>query len=100
MRVGGVGRHALSRAADAADARRRGRARLHGQAMWISYKGFMLKPVAADDPCGSASMLIVTGPDGAQRASGVLGYFADSDEACRYAIEHGIAEIDQLGSGF
>jgi hypothetical protein len=65
--------------------------------MWISYKGFVLRPVAAEDSCGSASMLIVTNPDGQQRASGVLGYFADSDEACRHALEHGIAEIDRLG---
>jgi hypothetical protein len=65
--------------------------------MWISYKGFVLRPVAAEDACGSASMLIVTGPDGLQRASGVLGYFADSDEACRHALEHGIAQIDKLG---
>jgi hypothetical protein len=68
----------------------------HMQAMSITYKGFVLMPVAANESDGSVSMLIITGPDGLQRASGVLGCFANDDEACRFALEHGIEQVDQI----
>jgi hypothetical protein len=66
------------------------------QGMSITYKGFVLMPVAANESDGSVSMVIITGPDGQQRASGVLGCFANHDEACRFALEHGIAQVDQF----
>jgi hypothetical protein len=68
------------------------------QAMSITYKGFVLKPVAEGEADCSLSKLIITGPDGRPRASGVLGCFASHDEACRFALEHGITQIDEMGA--
>lgn len=60
----------------------------------LTYKGIVLFPIAAFDAGSYASMLIVEELDQSQRASGVLGNFPTADEACRYAVEYGIAEID------
>jgi hypothetical protein len=61
----------------------------------LRYKGTVLIPLAAFDDGSYAAMLIVGSPDESQRASGVLGNFPTADEACRYAVEYGMAEIDQ-----
>ena len=60
----------------------------------LTYKGTVLIPLAAFDEGSYAAMLIVETPDESQRASGVLGNFPTADEACRYAVEYGMAEID------
>ena len=62
----------------------------------LTYKGTVLIPLAAFDEGSYAAMLIVETPDESQRASGVLGNFPTADEACRYAVEYGMAEIDML----
>ena len=62
----------------------------------LTYKGIVLIPLAAFDAGSYAAMLIVETPDETKRASGVLGNFPTADEACRYAVEYGMAEIDQL----
>ncbi|MDP9154265.1 MAG: hypothetical protein M3O74_08435 [Pseudomonadota bacterium] len=60
----------------------------------ISYNDHVLMPLAAGERGSFASMIIVTKPDGARWASGVLGYFIEPDDACRFAIECGKAEAD------
>jgi hypothetical protein len=62
----------------------------------LTYKGTVLIPLAAFDDGSYAAMLIVESPDETQRASGVLGNFPTADEACRYAVEYGMAEVDML----
>lgn len=62
----------------------------------LTYKGIILIPLAAFDAGSYAAMIIVEVPDEFQRASGVLGNFPTADEACRYAVEYGMAEIDAL----
>ncbi|SAL16449.1 hypothetical protein AWB69_00862 [Caballeronia udeis] len=60
----------------------------------LDYNDHVLMPLAAGE-CGSfASMVIVTKPNGARWASGVLGHFAEADDACRFAIAYGKAEVD------
>jgi hypothetical protein len=61
----------------------------------IVYHGHALIPSAAFDEGLYAAMLVVRGRDGVQRASGVLGHFPCKAEACRFAIEYGMAEIDK-----
>ncbi|SAL17118.1 hypothetical protein AWB64_01077 [Caballeronia sordidicola] len=60
----------------------------------VSYNDHVLMPLAAGERGSFASMIIVTKPDGARWASGVLGYFNEPDDACRFAIEYGKAEAD------
>ena len=60
----------------------------------VSYNEHILTPLAAGERGGFASMIIVTEPDGARWASGVLGYFGEANDACRFAIEYGKAEVD------
>jgi hypothetical protein len=62
----------------------------------LTYKGIVLIPLAAFDAGTYAAMFIVEDSDESQRASGVLGNFPTADEACRYAVEYGMAEIDTL----
>ena len=62
----------------------------------VAYKGFVLIPLAAFDEGSYAAMVITKTPDQSQRASGVLGSFADADAACRFAVEYGMAQIDQI----
>jgi hypothetical protein len=59
----------------------------------LTYKGFVLTPLAASDAGSFAAMLIIETPGESQHASGVLGNFPTQEEACRYV---GMAEIDQL----
>jgi len=61
----------------------------------LTYKGVVLIPLAAFDAGSYAAMVIVETPDESQRASGVLGNFPTADEACRYAVEYGMAEVDR-----
>jgi hypothetical protein len=42
-----------------------------------------------------AAMLVVRGVDEVQRASGVLGHFPCKAQACRFAVQYGMAEIDK-----
>jgi hypothetical protein len=60
----------------------------------ITYKGFALTPVVARDEQMYAAMLIIRAPDGIQRTTGVLGDFPCPLEAQRFALVHGMAEID------
>jgi hypothetical protein len=60
----------------------------------LNYNDHVLVPLAAGERGSYASMVIVTKPNGARWASGVLGHFAEADEACRFAIEYGKAEVD------
>jgi len=62
----------------------------------LTYKGVVLIPLVAFDAGSYAAMFIVEESDESQRASGVLGNFPTADEACRYAVEYGMAEIDSL----
>ena len=61
----------------------------------IIYHGQALIPLAAFDDGLYAAMLVVRGADGVQRASGVLGHFPCKAQACRFAIQYGMAEIDK-----
>src|SRR5471032_856798 len=60
----------------------------------LNYNDHVLVPLAAGERGSFASMVIVTKPNGARWASGVLGHFAEADDACRFAIEYGKAEVD------
>ena len=60
----------------------------------LNYNDHSLVPLAAGERGSFASMVIVTKPNGARWASGVLGHFAEADDACRFAIEYGKAEVD------
>jgi hypothetical protein len=60
----------------------------------VAYKTFVLTPLAAYDDGMYAAMLIVRKPDGTQRATDVLGRFPCAIEARRFAIAHGMAQID------
>ncbi|QIE29885.1 hypothetical protein SBC1_76430 (plasmid) [Caballeronia sp. SBC1] len=62
----------------------------------VTYKGFFLTPLAAFDEGSYAAMVIVERPDHSEKASGVLGHFANPDAACRCAVEYGMAEIDRV----
>jgi hypothetical protein len=56
----------------------------------LNYNDHVLVPLAAGERGSFASMVIVTKPNGARWASGVLGHFSEADDACRFAIEYGI----------
>ncbi|CAN7324508.1 hypothetical protein [Caballeronia sp. 15715] len=60
----------------------------------LSYNDHVLVPLAAGERGSFASMVIVTKPNGARWASGVLGHFTEADDACRFAIAYGKAEVD------
>jgi len=60
----------------------------------LNYNDHVLVPLAAGERGSFASMVIVTKPNGARWASGVLGHFAEADDACRFAVEYGKAEVD------
>ena len=60
----------------------------------LNYNDHVLVPLAAGERGSFASMVIVTKPNGARWASGVLGHFSEADDACRFAIEYGKAEVD------
>jgi hypothetical protein len=62
----------------------------------VIYKGFALIPLAAYDEGSYAAMLIFEKADHSQTASGVLGTFSTAEEACRYAVEYGMAEIERF----
>ena len=62
----------------------------------VAYKGFVLIPLAAFDEGSYAAMVITKTPDQSQRASGILGSFSDADAACRFAVEYGMEQIDQI----
>ncbi len=61
----------------------------------IVYHGQVLIPLVAFDEGLYAATLVVRGLDGVQRTSGVLGHFPCKAEACRFAIEYGMAKIDK-----
>ena len=60
----------------------------------IAYKNVVLIPMAAYDDGTYAAMLIVRELDGLQRASGILGHFACALDARKFALAHGMNEID------
>ncbi len=60
----------------------------------LNYNDHVLVPLAAGERGSFASMVIVTKPNGARWASGVLGHFTEADDACRFAIAYGKAEVD------
>jgi hypothetical protein len=61
----------------------------------VTYRNFVLLPLAAYDDGMYAAMLILRNGDGIQTASGVLGRFACALDARRFALKHGMAQIDQ-----
>lgn len=61
----------------------------------LNYNDHVLVPLAAGERGSFASMVIVTKPNGARWASGILGHFSEADDACRFAIEYGKAEVDR-----
>jgi len=61
----------------------------------MTYKGFGIQPLAAYDEGRYAAMVIVRSPDGYQRASDVLGSFADPMEAKQHALRQGMSEVDR-----
>jgi hypothetical protein len=61
----------------------------------ITYKGYGLQPLAAYDEGAYAAMVIMRSPDGHERASNVLGSFADPAEARQFALQQGMAEVDR-----
>lgn len=61
----------------------------------MTYKGFGIQPLAAYDEGRYAAMVIVRSPDGYQRASDVLGSFADPTEAKQHALRQGMSEVDR-----
>jgi hypothetical protein len=61
----------------------------------ITYKGVVLVPLAALEAGQYAAMVIIRKPDNSERASGVLGHFASANAACQFAIEYGMAQVDQ-----
>ncbi|SAL07087.1 hypothetical protein AWB81_07898 [Caballeronia arationis] len=64
----------------------------------LTYKGYALIPVIAQDDNMFAAMLIIGAPDGVRRATGVLGDFPCPLEAQRFALSYGMAEIDRRTS--
>jgi hypothetical protein len=59
----------------------------------VSYRGYLLKPLAAFDS-GKYAAIVIFEKDGKQRASDVLGRFASPEEACEFALRFGRSEID------
>ena len=63
----------------------------------VTYKNVVLIPLAAYDDGLYAAMLIVGESSGVQRASGVLGHFPCPVAARKFALDYGMAEIDERG---
>jgi hypothetical protein len=61
----------------------------------ITYKNVVLIPMAAYDDGLYAAMLIVGELSGLQRATGVLGHFPCPLAARKFALDYGMAEIDE-----
>jgi hypothetical protein len=61
----------------------------------IVYKGFVLRPRITYEDGGYVAMLFMRQPDGSQSASGELGNFPCALNARRFALLHGMAQIDQ-----
>jgi len=61
----------------------------------VHYKGFILSPLAINDAGFYTAMLIIRTPAGDMRASGPLGLFASALSARRYALEYGMADVDE-----
>ncbi|MDR5857761.1 hypothetical protein P9239_02910 [Caballeronia sp. LZ062] len=62
----------------------------------VLYKGFVLTAIAVEDAGGLyTAMVIIRTPAGGLRASGGLGQFACALQARRYAIEYGMADVDE-----
>ncbi|VXC96900.1 conserved hypothetical protein [Burkholderia sp. 8Y] len=62
----------------------------------VLYKGFALTAIAVEDAGGfHTAMVIVRTPSGGLRASGALGQFPCALQARRYAIEYGMADVDE-----
>lgn len=66
------------------------------QSNTIAYKGHLLSATALPEQETYAATLVVRAPSGAQRGSGVLGRFASSTGAVRYAFAYGMATIDSI----
>lgn len=60
----------------------------------VTYKSFVLTPLAAYDEGMYAAMLIVRKPDDTQRATEVLGRFPCAPDAREFAIAYGMSQID------
>jgi hypothetical protein len=75
------------------------KSRTHMSNVAVTYKGFVLIPLAAFDEGAYTAMVIVEQPDQSQRASGILERFSNPDAACRYAVECGMAEVDRRLDG-
>ncbi|WP_250535741.1 hypothetical protein [Caballeronia sp. AZ10_KS36] len=61
----------------------------------VLYKGFALTPVVVHEAGGLfTAMVIVRDPTGAVRASGEIGQFASVLEARSYAVQYGMADVD------
>lgn len=60
----------------------------------VTHKTFILTPLAAYDDGMYAALLMVRKPDGTERATKELGRFPSALEARKFAIAHGMAEID------
>jgi hypothetical protein len=60
----------------------------------VSYRGFIITPMAAFDGGLYAAMMIICDVSGLQRASGVLGHFPSAEEACAFALAAGKDEVD------
>src|SRR5690348_9185248 len=61
----------------------------------VRYRGHVLTPVIELDDGMYAATLIMRYADGVQRTTGVLGEFPCPVEALRFALQYGMAEIDQ-----
>ncbi|SAK52533.1 hypothetical protein AWB79_01895 [Caballeronia hypogeia] len=61
----------------------------------VSYRGFVITPLAAFDGGLYAAMTIICDGDGLQRASGVLGHFTGADEARAFALMAGKNDVDR-----
>ncbi|WP_144444263.1 hypothetical protein [Caballeronia arationis] len=59
----------------------------------VTFRGYLLKPLAVFDS-GKYAAIVIFEKDGKQRASGVLGRFASSEEAREFALRFGRSEID------
>ncbi|MFM0324440.1 hypothetical protein [Caballeronia glebae] len=60
----------------------------------VTYRGFVIMPMAAFDGGLYAAMTIICDVDGLQRATGVLGHFASAEEARTFALLAGKDEVD------
>ncbi|MDR5794555.1 hypothetical protein QCE49_14345 [Caballeronia sp. LZ008] len=61
----------------------------------VTYRGFVIMPMAAFDGGLYAAMTIISDTGGLQRATGVLGHFASVEEARAFALVAGKDEVDR-----